>query len=517
MDVNTKNETVCVNRIVGQKSEVIFVEGDIIVPDIKPDILNEINVSGNICVYKKEVLDGKIRIDGNINVYIMYLADTENQNIRGLNTSIDFTEILDIEAAKSNMNLDENVTIKSIECKILNGRKISIKASLLIEGTVYTNENIEFINNLDEISDVQYLRTPLQISSLIGDGMTKAYAKDTIIINNTDILAEVLNINLNVVNKDVKISYNKILAKAEAYIKIIYLTDDGRICTVESNIPIMGFIDMPNVSEDNYPEVKYKLQNIIIKPNSEEEHSIYVEAEFELSSRAYETKEVKIIEDLYSTSKNLAFNPRQVNITTNRNNCKQMCNIREKITVPEINENKIYDAVVRVIINNQNVMQDNVMYDGEIEVDFIYESNAMGKVATIQYKIPFNFTASVEGVNNNSSIMTDIEIKMQDFVVLSEGNIDVKIDLLFDINTSKTKSINVIENVSAEDIEDNNVYSMTIYFVKKGDTLWEIAKRYRSTVEEIAGVNNIEDENKIYPGQQLFIPKHRLTKKEATA
>ena len=51
--------------------EVIFVEGDMIVPDSKPDILNTICTSGVVCIYKKEVLEEKVRIDGNINTYII--------------------------------------------------------------------------------------------------------------------------------------------------------------------------------------------------------------------------------------------------------------------------------------------------------------------------------------------------------------------------------------------------------------------------------------------------------------
>lgn len=58
---------------------------------------------------------------------------------------------------------------------------------------------------------------------------------------------------------------------------------------------------------------------------------------------------------------------------------------------------------------------------------------------------------------------------------------------------------------------------MIIYFVKPGDTLWSIAKKFRSTIADISRVNNIEDENNIYPGQQLFIPKYVYTKSERTA
>ena len=44
-------------------------------------------------------------------------------------------------------------------------------------------------------------------------------------------------------------------------------------------------------------------------------------------------------------------------------------------------------------------------------------------------------------------------------------------------------------------------------YVDYGDTLWKIAKKFRSTIEDIARVNGIEDPNKIYPGEQLYIPK----------
>ena len=57
--LNLKKEKVCVNKIVGQKLENIVVEGDIIVPDIKPDILNTISSSGTVCIYKKEAMERK--------------------------------------------------------------------------------------------------------------------------------------------------------------------------------------------------------------------------------------------------------------------------------------------------------------------------------------------------------------------------------------------------------------------------------------------------------------------------
>ena len=51
-----------------------------------------------------------------------------------------------------------------------------------------------------------------------------------------------------------------------------------------------------------------------------------------------------------------------------------------------------------------------------------------------------------------------------------------------------------------------------MYIVKKGDSLWKIAKEFGSSVEDIAITNGIEDENKIMPGQKIFIPNYTKLK-----
>ena len=48
-----------------------------------------------------------------------------------------------------------------------------------------------------------------------------------------------------------------------------------------------------------------------------------------------------------------------------------------------------------------------------------------------------------------------------------------------------------------------------MYIVKKDDTLWKIAKRFGSTVDDIVRTNGIENENMIIPGQKLYISRYR--------
>lgn len=508
MQLNANRENICINQLIGQRNDILEVEGDVIVNDIKPDILNTVSVNGNICIYKKEVTDGRVKLDGAVVVNIIYLADDETGGVRSLNTSVDFTKSIDFDECRSGMNVDEILNIKNIECKIINSRKLNIRAFLDLNVKIYSNDNVEIINDVNSIEGVQSLNNALEINSLIGIGSTKAFAKDTISIDNVDNLAEILKSDINIINKDIKVSYNKVLAKADAQVRIMYLTEDNRIRLITNTIPVMGFIDIPNVSDTNTCNTKYKLRNLILKPNNTEEHSIYVEAEIEIDCSVYEQRQINAIQDLYSPTSNVQFERRQVTALVNKERIQEACNIQEQVSIPEIENNKIYDVCVKPNLQKQDIRSGMVNFEGEIELEFLYESNTSSRLEAKVVKVPFNQSINNSNINESTSLDTSIEIKAQNFIVLNDGNIDVKIELQLEIAISKNEKINVIDNIEVDDKKECNGYSMVIYFVKPKDTLWEIAKKFDSTIEEIAKVNDIEDIDRITPGTQLFIPRY---------
>jgi nucleoid-associated protein YgaU len=52
-----------------------------------------------------------------------------------------------------------------------------------------------------------------------------------------------------------------------------------------------------------------------------------------------------------------------------------------------------------------------------------------------------------------------------------------------------------------------NGSNQSYYIVKAGDTLYQIAKKFNTTVEKIIKINpNIKNKNSIYPGQRIKIP-----------
>ena len=167
MELDVNKQMLTINKLVDTVEKNVVIEGDLIVPDVKPDILNTIDSIGNVCVYKKEILDGKVRFDGGVYIYLMYLPDAENEFTRGLNTILDFTQIIEMENCKENMDIISDVKIKNIECKVLNGRKIKIKVELDFKIQLYSNENVNVLKEINNIENMQILNS-IAIPALSG-------------------------------------------------------------------------------------------------------------------------------------------------------------------------------------------------------------------------------------------------------------------------------------------------------------------------------------------------------------
>ena len=506
MEINTTKETLNVNKVICEKKEVINIQGDMIVPDSKPDILNTITTNGIPCIYKKEIMEGKIRIDGNIMTYIMYLADGNTDNIRGLNTGLDFSETINIPELEMGMDVELIPTVKFIECRVLNGRKIAIKVTIEISMKIYSKEAIEIITDIGD-EDIQILSKTIKVNSLLGNGSTKVFSKENISIPNTDNLAEILSIQIGLVDKDIKISYNKVLAKSEIEVKMAYLTEEGNICKAQSRLPLVGFIDMPNVKEENICETSYMIKNIMIKPNSIEEHSVYIEMEVEISCMVYEEKEIKTIQDMYCPGKKMDFKKKMVNTITNKESKKNTCNIREKVNVSGLENGTIVDVIINPIINKENKLNGKIVYEGEVELNFIFTDNSVVGINTKKVTVPFEQT--VDGILENCKIETNTEVNSQEFIN-QLGTVNSNLDLNFETNTYRTTSIPVINDIVVEEQDDLEDYSVIIYVAKQGDTLWKIAKRFGSTVDDIVRVNGIERPDKLNVGEKIYIPRYVL-------
>ena len=507
MSIEVLQDNICINRLVERKKKEITLESSIIVPDVKPDIVKPIDLSGNVCIYKKEIINGRIKIDGTIDCNIIYLVDSVDESIRGLNSNIDFSEFLEIDSNISEADIDANIIIKNMECEVLNGRKVNLKATIELSARLYSNDGVNILKDINGARGIQKLNKIVQLNSMVGKNTAKSIAKENIILNQEEHVVEILKKEIRIINKDFKISYNKVVAKSEVSVKILYLTEDGRINYVEKIIPIMGFIDMENVTEENICDVKYCMKNILVKLNNTDDNSIYLEIEVEISCYSYETKDVELIQDVYTPFSNIEYNRKSIKAMVGLQNISDKYAINEQILCPEISNSRIYNVSTTTNINTVKIVGSKAIYEGEAFVNILYESTEVTRIDKKEFKFPINYEIDIlEGMNEEN---LDIMLEVENYNVSSQDdNIQVNIELNISTKMFKTIELNIIDNVEEKELENQEEYSIIVYFVKAGDTLWNIAKKYRSTVENIKQINNIEDEDKLEINQQLFIPRY---------
>ena len=174
--------------------------------------------------------------------------------------------------------------------------------------------------------------------------------------------------------------------------------------------------------------------------------------------------------------------------------------------MPEMVGNELIDVDIEPSIKKINKSNSKLMCEGEILLTFLYSEEGQMQVNAKNTTLPFEIALNdIENVEN-VEVMPSVEIQSSN-CKLEGGAIDCSADLRFDIELQENRNLDIIDDITESELEDSQDYSVVIYIVKKGDTLWNIAKRFKSTVDDIARVNGIENTNRILEGEKLYIPK----------
>lgn len=488
-----EKNTVIINKKTASNIKIVEINGDIIVPDIKPDIVNIINTNGNVYIYKEDIINGRVRLDGNIDAYIVYLAD--NGETRSLQTTLSLAESIEDNNINENSIAKQKIMLQNIEAKVLNERKISIKAMVKIKSEIYEKTEIEIASDFNDVQNVEKLKETLEIKSLVGSNTVKTSIKEEIAVDNNYEVSEILKTSIDITNFENKISFNKVLAKADANIKIVFLSEDGRIGVTTASIPIMSFIDMDKITDKNVCDVEYSIRNMLFKTNSKEMHSITCQIEFEVRCEAFENVTLDVIQDMYGIKNKIEFNKRDVEVELSGRKNVENININERVFVEDVLN--IYDVDCIPKIVNTNKSGNYYNHECELILNVYYEADNKNGLNVKNINLPFMIKSEFE---NGIELCID----RKKFTVSGE-NVDCDVDILYQKGNNCLKTISIIEDVSVNELEEESDYKMFMYFVKPGDTVWNIAKKFKVCMNDIIVINDIENPEKIAIGDRLYI------------
>lgn len=117
----------------------------------------------------------------------------------------------------------------------------------------------------------------------------------------------------------------------------------------------------------------------------------------------------------------------------------------------------------------------------------------------------------LENINANWNTYIGIQYSDRGSVNGINGAVDM------DLYTEEIFLDEATQIPNIEQPENSNINTQNItYTVQRGDTLWSIANRYGTSIQEIVNLNNITNPNLIYPGQQIRIQTNTIINGEET-
>ena len=101
----------------------------------------------------------------------------------------------------------------------------------------------------------------------------------------------------------------------------------------------------------------------------------------------------------------------------------------------------------------------------------------------------------------------DIVLKELWFDKINNKQIEVNAGILVNTAVSSQQKHQLVKNISfLESPQDNTpLPGIVLYIARSGDTVWKVAKKYRTTIDDIKKINEIELGKEIKPGTKLLI------------
>ena len=140
--------------------------------------------------------------------------------------------------------------------------------------------------------------------------------------------------------------------------------------------------------------------------------------------------------------------------------------------------------------------------DSEDEYSITSEEDLKQKI--IEYEKYKNIIKDLQELEEKrSEIYTKLPEHLENYVTAPElENTGLTAeDLLKALNNMQNNMLTIGQTLKIPDNSSNE-----IYIVRPGDNLWEIARRFNTTVQTLRAINNISSDN-LSIGQKLIIPK----------
>ena len=152
--INLTQNSLILTKTFPEFHDSFFIEGDVIIPDIKPDVETVIYVDALPVIDNYIINSGQITFSGNCEFNILYVSEKLPNEIIRISTSIPFKNSFAVNNLIPESFVNVSISPEKISSLILNGRKLSVSAELRANVKISNTEEVSFINEVQENENI---------------------------------------------------------------------------------------------------------------------------------------------------------------------------------------------------------------------------------------------------------------------------------------------------------------------------------------------------------------------------
>lgn len=519
MSLELLKEAFKVNNLLGEDTIQTVIENDIIVPDTKPDIARVLLLDGDVFITGCDTGTDRAVISGCIVCKILYISDDETKSVKGITSNNPFSYTLDIPGVRSGMKSRTKGIIEHMDYTLLNGRKINIKTIPSINCKVYDEMEREISSGITGLEDVQSLKETVVLNDYIGSNKVNFIIKEDLELPSTKpSISEILRNDVKISGKDFKVAEGKIFVKSDIGISTLYIADDEArsLQFMENELAFSQFVELDDVSEDtiinvDYDLIDYKIE--AIEDNDGELRNIRAEITLNIYANGLCQKTVEVLSDAYSPKSKIILERQQLSLDEILSENRSQIVIRDAVDLydcsPEVAE--IFNVLCKCNVSESRIEDNNIIIEGSIENNILYLANNEDQpVFCLKKEVPFRHEVDMKGIDSNMKSDISLEIEHCNYSMISSNQVEIRTVIGVDTRVETKKIVPIINKASENMLDEKKLISrpsVIVYITQSGDSLWKIAKKYDTTVDNLMKINNLSEKDILMPGQQILIMK----------
>ncbi len=471
------------------------VEADISLPDYCPEIKRILKCTVTADILSVQNSEEKISVQGNAVVRVLYIGDNDKLSAYEQNYPIQKTVGSEKHRAGS------SVTVKAVtdyvNCRAVSSRRLDIRGMLtFVFKSVRKRE--EPVLTCADGNGIQILSGDYSYADL--KTLTeKAFFLTEVIELPTEkpVIGRIINSSAYISVLEKKIINNKMLLKGDCYIKLYYLSEnEASVECTEHSIPVSQIIEAEGINEacDSFLNLNITACEAVSKVDSSGDTKL-IDINIRVSACviAFENSNLNLISDAYSTECETRNSFKSIDIlslNTSSDNSFTNKVVLESIGVSVESVHAVWCSDIRY---NYNLKDNKCFLSGNYQVTVIYR-DAEKQFGVIQKPVEFEYSVALKNSCERIVCYPMIQLCGCTCAVTGESKLEIKTEIsasLYILSSGIVKYVNEIDVLEGKNSEKENC-ALTVYFSDENEKIWNIAKRYGTTVEAIMEENGLD-------------------------